>query len=165
MSDPKWQAVFKDFLERACWSAGQVFFATLLAGGDGDTVTHLPWKYALSLAAGAFIASVVLTAVQYLSKLTDLAYLPDLLVRLAKTFLGSLAASMLAGVFDVTTFGWGAALNVAVLATLASLAKGVLAREPADTSGQVPSSASPSTLATGTYREAVAKKNGKVVSN
>jgi len=28
----KWRAVLLDFLERAGWSAGEIFFATLLAG-------------------------------------------------------------------------------------------------------------------------------------
>ena len=151
---PKWRAVLLDFLERAGWSAGQVFVATLLAGGVGS-VADLPWKASLTSAAGAFVSSLVLTAIQYLSRQTDLAFWPDLVVRLAKTFLTSLSASMLAGAFDVTTFDWEAAFNVAFLATLAALGKGLLAREPAAPNGQVPPGASPSTLPTGTYREAV----------
>lgn len=31
--DPRWKAVLLDFLERAGWSAGQAFVATLLVGG------------------------------------------------------------------------------------------------------------------------------------
>ncbi len=151
---PKWRAVLLDFVERAGWSAGQVFLATLLAGGVG-AVIDLPWRYSLTLATGAFVSSLLLTAVQYLSRLTNLAFWPDLLVRLAKTFLSSLAGSTAAGVFDVTTFDWESALNVAFLATVASLGKGLLAREPAAPNGQVPPGASPSTLPTGTYREAV----------
>ncbi|MDI6097011.1 hypothetical protein QLQ12_00120 [Actinoplanes sp. NEAU-A12] len=151
---PKWRAVVLDFVERAGWSAGQVFVATLLAGGVGSVI-DLPWKYSLTLAVSAFLSSVVLTAVQYLSKQTNLAFWPDLLTRLAKTFLASLSGSMVAGVFDITTFDWESAFNVAFLATGASLAKGLLAREPAAPNGQVPPGASPSTLPTGTYREAV----------
>ncbi|BAL88884.1 hypothetical protein AMIS_36640 [Actinoplanes missouriensis 431] len=151
---PKWRAVVLDFVERGGWSAGQVFFATLLAGGIGS-VADLPWAEALTLAVSAFVSSVILTGVQYLSKQTNLAFWPDLIVRLAKTFLSSLSASILAGAFDVTTFDWETALNVAFLATLASLGKGLLAREPAAPNGQVPPDASPSTLPTGTYREAV----------
>ncbi|GIE75550.1 hypothetical protein Aph02nite_15000 [Actinoplanes philippinensis] len=151
---PKWRAVVLDFVERAGWSAGQVFFATLLAGGVGSVI-DLPWKYSLTLAVSAFVSSVILTAVQYLSKLTNLAFWPDLLTRLSKTFLASLSGSMVAGVFDITTFDWESALNVAFLATVASLAKGLLAREPAAANGQVPPGASPSTLPMGTYREAV----------
>jgi hypothetical protein len=80
-----------------------------------------------------------------------------------KTFLASLAASVAAdGIFDVTTFDWGTALNVAVLATLAGLGKGLLAREPARAaapadaeSPQVPAAGpSPSTLPLETYAEA-----------
>jgi hypothetical protein len=151
---PKWRAVVLDFVERAGWSAGQVFAATLLAGGVG-AVIDLPWSYSLTLAAGAFVSSLLLTAVQYLSKLTNLAFWPDLITRLAKTFLASLSGSMVAGVFDITTFDWESALNVAFLATVASLGKGLLAREAAAPNGQVPPGASPSTLPMGTYREAV----------
>ena len=128
----KWRAVVLDFLERAGWSAGEVFFATLLAGGTTATVANLPWSYSLTLALSAAVSSVILTALQYLAKQTNLAFWPDLLVRLLKTFLGSLSASFAAAkVFDVTTFHWSAALNVAVLATLAALGKGLLARQPA----------------------------------
>ncbi|MBG0568549.1 hypothetical protein [Actinoplanes aureus] len=151
---PKWRAVLLDFLERAGWSAGQVFVATLLAGGLG-AVGQLPWKQAITLAVSAFVASALLTGVQYLGNFTHLAFWPDLLIRLAKTFLSSLSGSMVAGVFDITTFDWGAAFNVAALATLAALGKGLLAREPAAPNGQVPPGASPSTLPMGTYREAV----------
>ncbi|WP_433831687.1 hypothetical protein ACQP2E_14160 [Actinoplanes sp. CA-015351] len=151
---PKWKAVVLDFVERGGWSAGQVFFATLLAGGI-TTVAKLPWGEALTLAVSAFVSSIVLTGVQYLSKQTNLAFWPDLVVRLAKTFLSSLSASILAGAFNVTTFDWETAFNVAFLATLGSLGKGLLAREPAAANGQVPPDASPSTLPTGTYREAV----------
>jgi uncharacterized membrane protein YjjP (DUF1212 family) len=100
---PKWRAVVLDFVERAGWSAGQVFFATLLAGGVGSVI-DLPWRYSLTLAISAFVASLLLTAVQYLSKQTNLAFWPDLLTRLAKTFLASLSGSIVAGAFDVTTF-------------------------------------------------------------
>ncbi|GLY06802.1 MULTISPECIES: holin [Actinoplanes] len=154
MTVPKWRAVLLDFVERAGWSAGQVFFATLLAGGAGP-VGELPWRLSLTCAFGAFVSSLALTAVQYATRLTDLAFWPDLVARLVKTFLGSLSATMLAGAFDVFTFDWGAAFNVAFLATVASFGKGLLAREPAAANGQVPAAASPSTLPTGTYREAV----------
>ncbi|BEL07778.1 hypothetical protein Q0Z83_059690 [Actinoplanes sichuanensis] len=151
---PKWRAVVLDFVERAGWSAGQVFVATLLAGGVGSVI-NLPWKYALTLAVSAFVSSLVLTAVQYLSKLTNLAFWPDLLVRLAKTFLAALSGSMVAGAFDITSFDWESALNIAFVATVGSFGKGLLAREPAAPNGQVPPGASPSTLPMGTYREAV----------
>ncbi|MEU4158368.1 holin [Actinoplanes sp. NPDC026670] len=151
---PKWRAVVLDFVERAGWSAGQVFVATLLAGGVGSVI-NLPWKYALTLAVSAFVSSLVLTAVQYLSKLTNLAFWPDLIVRLAKTFLAALSGSMVAGAFDITSFDWESALNIAFVATVGSFGKGLLAREPAAPNGQVPPGASPSTLPMGTYREAV----------
>ena len=101
----KWRAVVLDFLERAGWSAGEVFFATLLAGGTAASVVNLPWAYSLTLALSAAVSSAILTALQYLAKQTNLSFWPDLLVRLGKTFLGSLSASFAAAkVFDVTTF-------------------------------------------------------------
>jgi hypothetical protein len=159
----KWRAVLLDFLERAGWSAGQVFVATLLAGGTAVSVASLPWKYASTLAISAAVSSAILTTLQYAAKATSWSFWPDLLIRLVKTFLASLAASVAAaGIFDVTAFDWGTALNVAVLATLAGLGKGLLAREPARAaapggaeSPQVSAAGpSPSTLPLETYAEA-----------
>jgi len=161
----KWRAVLFDVLERAGWSAGQALFATLLAGGTAVSVADLPWKYALILAVSAAVSSIILTALQYAAKITNVPFWIDLLVRLLKTFLASLVGSIVAaGVFDVTTFDWATAVNVAVLATLAALGKGLLARErtappqtPPD-AAPAPMSAtrpSPSTLPTDTYAEAV----------
>jgi hypothetical protein len=160
----KWRVVLLDFLERAGWSAGEVFFATLLAGGTAAAAANFPWKYSLSLAIGAAVSSIVLTALQYLGRITDLPFWPDLLVRLIKTFLGSLAAAFAAGVFDITTFHWSTAMNVAALATLSALGKGLLARQqqtPAapDTNGRPAATRpSPSTLTAHTYAAAVRKQ-------
>ncbi len=160
----KWKAVALDFFERAGWSAAQVFYATLTAGGAGVAVIGLPWKHASALAVSAALASVVLTVVQYLSRATDLSFWPDAIVRLAKTFVGSLAGSFAAAkLFDVMTFNWTNALNIAALATLAALGKALLARGSharADTtavgSATVPAQrTSPSTLPEGTYIAAV----------
>jgi hypothetical protein len=169
----KWNAVLLDILERAGWSAGQVFFATLLAGGTAISLGNLPWKYSLTLAGSAAVASVVLTAVQYLTKLTDLPFWADLAVRAVKTFLSSLLASFAATqVFNVTTFHWTAALNVATVATLTAVGKGLLARsqsapapspgpgEPAaagQTTVPAPRTTSPSTLTMTTYQQAVGR--------
>lgn len=159
----KWTAVVLDFVERAGWSAGQVFFGTLLGGGAVVTAGNLPWRYALTLSGSAALASIVLTAGQYLARLTSLPFWVDVVVRLAKTFLASLAASFAAAkVFNLMTFHWTAALNVAALATLAALGKGLLARsqsvavQPAAGQAPVPRQpTNPSTLATGTYERAV----------
>jgi hypothetical protein len=167
-SGSKWRAVLLDFLERAGWSAGQVFFATLLAGGTTVSAANVPWKYASVLAISAAVSSVILTAIQYVARITSLPFWPDQLLRLVKTFLASLAGSIVAaGVFDITKFDWATALNVAVLATLAALGKGLLARDkavPAPTPATAPDAGpapagvtrpSPSTLPTPTYIEAV----------
>ncbi|GAA5167525.1 MULTISPECIES: hypothetical protein [Amycolatopsis] len=155
----RWKAILSDFAERAGWSAGQVFFATLLAGGTAITVANLPWGYASAQALGAAVASVLLTTVQYLPNLRDPArwhlrgaglFWGDLAVRLAKTFLASLAGSVAAATpFHLVRFDWTAALNVAGLAVLTALAKGLLAR------GSGTEERTPSTLPTATYLEAV----------
>lgn len=125
--------VVLDFLERAGWTAGQVFFATLLAGGALVSVANLPWKYASVLALSAGVASIVLTALQYLGQrlagkqITN--FWVDMALRLAKTFLASLAGSFAAAhPFDIVTFQWTTALNLAAVAVLTALGKGLLAR-------------------------------------
>jgi hypothetical protein len=159
-STSKVKAVLLDLLERAGWSAGQVFFATLLAGGTASTVANLPWKYSATIAVSAAVSSIILTVIQYLTRLTDLPFWGDLLVRLAKTFLASLAASIAAAdVFNVIEFDWDSALNVAALATITALGKGLLARErptpaKADEAPADQRQSSPSTLPLDTYIEA-----------
>jgi hypothetical protein len=172
-SGSKWKAVVLDFGERAGWSAAQVFYATVTAGGVGHAVIGLPWKHALILGVSAGVSSIILTLLQYLSRATDLSFWPDAIVRLAKTFVGSLAGSLAAAkVFDAFAFNWTNALNIAFLATLAALGKALLARGPhvspevsvdpqavAVGRAKVPTQrANPSTLASGTYYEAVSRK-------
>lgn len=132
----KARLIFLDFIERAGWSAAQVFIATLLAGGAGAIVVGLPWKYAGVLAISAAVSSVILTAAQYVVRWTNVSFWSDLLIRLGKTFIGSIAASVAtASVFNIATFNWTNALNVAAVATLTALGKGLLARgsgTPAD---------------------------------
>jgi hypothetical protein len=150
-----------DFLERAGWSAGQAFFSVLLAG-DVASAAGLPWGYALSVAAGAALTSLVLTGIQYLtglqqrlSSIENLVafYWADLVVRLGKTFAVSLVGSFAADVpFDVVAFDWPTALNVAAVTTLTALGKGLLARG-SGASGALPT---PSTLPTPTYLTAIA---------
>lgn len=159
----KWRAVLLDLLERAGWSGGQVFLATLLAGGTIGVVGNLPWKYSSTIAVGAAVSSLILTVLQYLTRLTNLPFWPDLIVRLGKTFLASVAASIAAAqVFDVMTFGWTATLNVAAVATMTALGKGLLARgqTPAPTASATGRSAprqSPSTLPASIYSDAIGR--------
>jgi hypothetical protein len=149
-------SILFDFVERAGWSAGQVFLATLLAGGAAGTVGDVPWKYAFTLAVGAALSSAVLTALQYLARLTALPFWSDLLVRLAKTFLTSLGgAFMAAHPFDIHTFDWATALNIAALAVLTALGKGLLAGSSARESGKRAGGRNPSTLPGTVYLAAV----------
>jgi hypothetical protein len=160
-----------DFLERAGWSAAQVFFATLLAGGSAVAAGGVPWQYASVLALSAAVVSVVLTAIQYVAQLADLSrfrlgrtatFWLDMLIRLVKTFLTSLAASLAAAhPFNVVSFDWPTALNVATLAVLGALGKGLLARgsdsgaTAAGAAAPAGAMMSPSTLPTDTYSKAV----------
>ena len=158
-SGSKVRAVLLDVLERAGWSAGQVFFATLLAGGTAVSVGNLPWKYSSTLALSAAVSSIVLTVVQYLTRITDLPFWPDQLLRLVKTFAASLAASIVAAkVFDVTQFDWTSALNVAFLATVTALGKGLLARGQAAVGVGEGAKKTPSTLPAQTYEDAVRRR-------
>ena len=145
-ADPR--AIFWDFVERAGWSAGQQFVAILLAAGTAGSVLALPWVLAGAMAAGAAVASLVATAVQYLTGLTGRTFWPDLAIRLVKTFLVSLAASFGAEVVNVLTFNWSEALGIAVLTTIGALGKGFLARQ--DGAGDNPSTLRPALYAGGT---------------
>lgn len=140
-SKPDPRLVIWDFVERAGWSAGQQLVSVLLAAGTAGAVLELPWALAAAMAGGAAVASVVTTAIQYLSKLTNLSFWPDLLIRLTKTFLASLAGSFGADAFNVLIFNWSEALGIAVLATLGALGKGMLARQEGP--GNTPSTLSP----------------------
>ncbi|MEZ0579293.1 holin [Nocardioides sp. MH1] len=143
-----------DILERAGWTAGQQFVAVLLANGAARPVVDIPWEFAMSTSAGAAVVSVATTLVQYLTNLTDKPFWIDLGIRLLKTFLASMLGSVGAGVLDVVAFDWSRALDLALVAALGALAKGLLAREPdfASATGRP----SPSTLPNATYRRAVA---------
>ncbi len=151
----RWSSVVADFAERAGWTAGQAFFAVLLTSGAGDGTVNVPWRLALAMAAGAALTSVVTTMIQYLTPLRGIGFWPDLLVRLAKTFLASLVGSFGAGAFDVLTFRWSSALDLAVVTTLGALAKGFLA------AGSGPQAkATPSTLPEDLYARATRHRRG-----
>ncbi len=165
-------SIIWDFVERAGWSAGQQFVSILLTAGSVTAVVGLPWELALWTAAGAAIVSMLTTAVLYLTSIgapgvLTLGFWPDLMVRLVKTFLSSLLGSMGAAAVNPMTFGWVAALNVAAVATLGALAKGLLAREPlaaAEPTGSAGTVAgvkpdSPSTLRTATYLTATGRES------
>ena len=125
-----WSAIVADFLERAGWSAGEQFAAVLLTTSTATTIAGLPWAAALVTAVGAAIVSVLTTLVEYAAKpLRRANYWTELALRLVKTFAASLLGSMGAqAAFDFLHFNWIAALNLAAVATLGALAKGLLAR-------------------------------------
>jgi hypothetical protein len=139
---PQARSITADVLERAGWTAGQQFLAVALATGSAARVVDLPWTAVLTTAAVAAIASAVMTAIQYLLNRTDLAFWPDLLVRLAKTFLASLAGSLAGDAFGVLAADWRDALGLAVVATLGAVAKGLLARHSATGAAATPSTLS-----------------------
>lgn len=89
MSPSKRRCVVWDFAERAGWTAAQQFVAVLLATTGRVAIIDLPWRLALATSAGAAIASMLTTAVQYMSRLTNSkpsGKPPSILrIRLAKT--------------------------------------------------------------------------------
>ncbi len=116
---------------------------------------------------------MLLTGLQYLTKTTNLSFWPDVVVRLGKTFLASLLASIAAaGVFNVVEFDWTTALNVAFVTTLTALGKGLLARskdpltvipEAGNESATVPAQparngSGPSTLSPVVYERAISRR-------
>ena len=143
-------AVLADFLERAGWSAGEQFFAVLFTTTTVVTVAGLPWAAASVMAVGAAIVSILTTGLQYIARLNFKNYWADLALRLVKTFLSSLLGAMGAqATFNFLHFNWIAALNLAAVATLAALGKGLLARNSFGTPN-------PSTLPVDIYNSAVA---------
>jgi hypothetical protein len=145
-------AILMDFVERAAWTAGQAFLAVLLATGGPVSGVDLPWGLALTMAGGAALGSLITTGIQYLTRLTNLSFWPDLFIRLAKTFLSSLLGSIGAGAFNILTFDWSSALDLALITTLASLGKGLLSRQPDGNQGD---EMNPSTLHPKLYALAV----------
>jgi hypothetical protein len=131
-----------DIVERAGWTAAQQFLSVLLTTSAVSSVIGLPWKLALVMAVGAAVVSVVATLIQYATRLNTHNFWMDLLIRLVKTFLASLAGSFGAShPFNVLTFHWSAALDLAFVATLTALGKGLLARQPgAETPSTLPAS-------------------------
>lgn len=126
----RWTAILADFLERAGWSAGEQFLAVLIPGTAVTSFVGLPWAAASTMAVGAAIISILTTLIEYVSApLRHPSFWVELTLRLVKTFASSLLGAMAAqAVFNFLHFGWVAALNLAAVATIAALAKGLLAR-------------------------------------
>lgn len=154
----KRQAKWRDALERAGWTAGQAFFAVLLADGTINKVSELPL---LSAGVSAVLASLITVAVAFRFPPKDKGgpdwIGSDLPTRLAKTFgatfVGVLGVNTLS---DLSTVDWdtvlanaGPAAQVAIIATIGALGKGVLAKQ------DVPGAATPSTLKPTTYLTAI----------
>jgi hypothetical protein len=149
MNRKNWTAILTDFLERAGWSAGEQFFAVLLTTTTIVSVAELPWATASVVAVGAAIISILTTFVEYASTpLRQANYWTELALRLLKTFAASLLGAMSAeAVFNFLHFGWIAALNLAAVATIGALGKGLLARNSLGRPNA-------STLSVGTYNQA-----------
>jgi hypothetical protein len=140
-------AIAQDFFERAAWTAGQQFLAVLLAIDPKSGFINLPWEIALATAAGAAVVSLFTTALLYLPVLRAQVgknFLADLVLRLVKTFISSFLGTVGAMQFNVLTFDWSNALDLAAVTTIAALAKGFLAAGPGD-------SHNPSTLPAAQY--------------
>jgi hypothetical protein len=144
--------VVRDFAERALWTGGQQFVAVLLTTSTTSGVIDLPWRISLSTAAGAMVVSLLTTALQYIPVLrrsVGKSFVLDLALRLTKTFIASFLGTVGAMQFDVLTFNWSNALDLAVVATVGALAKGFLAAGPGLANN-------PSTLQGSTYTQVYA---------
>ncbi len=154
------QARRRDRFERAAWSAGQALFAVLLADSAINDVRQLPWLPALGTAVFTFVVSLVGPVFRNFSKKS---FRNDLVVRLARTFIVTLLGALgVYSVADALNWDWATAgvaiwpaLNVATLALLGALAKGMLARQ------ETPGGENPSTLPAETYSRALAPKQPK----
>lgn len=125
--------VVRDFGERALWTGGQQFVAVLLATSPSSGFIDLPWRVALSTAAGAMIVSLMTTALQYVPSLRHRIgrrFGVDVALRVVKTFVASFLGTVGAMQFDVLAFDWSNAFDLAVVATIGALAKGFLAAGP-----------------------------------
>lgn len=141
-------SILKDFAERALWTAGQQFFAVLLATSPVGGMVDLPWKFALSTAGGAMVVSLLTTALLYIPELKYSlgdSFWADLGTRGLKTFISSLLGTIGAVQLDVLELDWPSAFNIAVIATMSGIAKGFLAAGPGD-------AANPSTMDGEEYR-------------
>jgi len=148
-------SVLADILERAGWTAGQVFCAVLLTTSSPTIGTiELPWRLSLVMSSGAAATSVVTSVLLYAGRVVRLRYWADIGVRLAKTFIAALVGAYAASLADVFAFDWGAALDLAVVTTVTAMAKGLLARQ---TSSSPDNPANPSTLPPLVYRSAMAR--------
>ena len=150
--DPKASAIVADLFERAAWTTAQQFLAVLLTTTTAARVGELPWKLALGTGLGAGLISLLTTFGQRALKWTNLGFWPDLGLRMAKTFAASLVGTVGADVFNVFELDWASAANVAVVATVIALGKGVLSRNEPSASVQ----ANPSSLSAEKYALACA---------
>lgn len=113
-----------DILERAGSTAGEQFLAVVVTTTGGAMVlADVPWEPAIGTAIGAFIASILLTVVQYAIGAAALSFWVDTAVRVAKSFAASLLGLLGTDVVDVFHFNWVRALNLAAVAAFLTLAK------------------------------------------
>jgi len=128
----KTRALWLDLLERAATSAGQQFLTIALASGTFLNLAGLPWKLALSTGVGAFVLSLLTSAVTKLTGLDNLSYWKELARRVVVTFIQSFLSMLGAGVIDVTHVHWLSDLNIATVAAFMALAKGLLSPNAKD---------------------------------
>lgn len=110
-----------DVLDRAARTTLQQFiivaFAAIPAVGS---ITRVAWYEALGVGIGAGILSILMSLLSW--RVPVLPYWPDVAVRMARTFVQSLVASVVAGAFNIFTADWGNLLTLALAAAMASLA-------------------------------------------
>lgn len=114
-----------DMFDRAGRTTLQQFLVIAFAGIPAvGSVTHLAWYEALGVGVGAGVLSILMSLLSW--KVPVLSFWPDVLVRMVRTFVQSLVASIGAGAFNVFTANWGALLTIALATSALSLASSLL---------------------------------------
>ncbi len=137
-----WATFVFDPLERAGTTFVQQFVNFLLAVGAGGLLVTQNWAGAADTAGFAAIISLILSVATF--KVPPLAPVWDLVIRVVRTFLSSMVATLVAGTatHSVVHASWEAAAAVAIPVAFTALLKGIAALGLHDTTGAslIPSS-------------------------
>jgi hypothetical protein len=113
-------------LDRAGRSTLQQFVVVAFAAIPAvDQISSIPWYGAVATALGAGVVSLLTSLASW--KVPTLSFWPDLGVRVGKTFVQSLLATLGAGAINLFSVYWLHAVDMAAFAALLSLVMGLLA--------------------------------------
>ena len=137
-----WATYVFDPLERAGTTFVQQFVNFLLAVGAGGLLVSQNWAGAADTAGFAAIISLILSVATF--KVRPLSAVWDLVIRVLRTFLSSMAATLVAdkAIHSVVHANWQAAAAIAIPVAFTALLKGIAALGLRETAGAslIPSS-------------------------